>query len=89
MEQVQLGESEVVTQVSGTVGSFDGIAAVVTSIKFVTNLGSYGPWGEEKGAPFAVAVQPGSGGGGGVVGFFVRSGIYLDAIGVYVRPSDL
>ena len=43
MEQVQLGESEVVTQVSGTVGSFDGIAAVVTSIKFVTNLGSYGP----------------------------------------------
>ena len=78
MEQVQLGESEVVTQVSGTVGSFDGIAAVVTSIKFVTNLGSYGPWGEEKGAPFAVPVQPGSG-----------CGIYLDAIGVYVRPSDL
>ena len=89
MEQVQLGESEVVTQVSGTVGSFDGIAAAVTSIKFVTNLGSYGPWGEEKGAPFAVPVQPGSGGGGGVVGFFARSGIYLDAIGVYVRPSDL
>ena len=86
MEQVQLGESEVVTQVSGTVGSFDGIAAVVTSIKFVTNLGTYGPWGEEKGTPFAVPVQPG---GGGVVGFFARSGIYLDAIGVYVRPSDL
>ncbi|CAN6209807.1 unnamed protein product [Urochloa humidicola] len=80
---IQLAESEVVTQVSGTINaSIAGIGPVITSIRFVTDRQTYGPWGEEKGTPFTVPVQPGS----GIVGFFARSGLYLDAIGVYVRP---
>ncbi|CAL5089649.1 unnamed protein product [Urochloa decumbens] len=78
---IPLAGSEVVTQVSGTIGSFSGYT-VITSIKFVTSRDTYGPWGKENGTPFTVPVQPGS----GIVGFFARAGMYLDAIGVYVRP---
>ncbi|CAL5089661.1 unnamed protein product [Urochloa decumbens] len=78
---IQLAESEFITQVSGTIGSYGGVTAV-TSIKFVTSLKSYGPWGQEKGTPFTVPVQT----NGGIVGFFARGGSYLNAIGVYVRP---
>nr|CAB3456223.1 unnamed protein product [Digitaria exilis] len=78
---IQLAESELITEVSGTVNaSISGITELITSIKFVTNRQTYGPWGEAKGTPFKVPVQPGS----NIVGFFARSGIYLDAIGVYV-----
>lgn len=85
-ETIQLGDTEVVTEVSGTYGDIDG-STVVTSIKFVTNLNkTYGPWGaygDGTDASFAVPVEPGS----GVVGFFARTaGVYLDAIGAYVRP---
>jgi hypothetical protein len=56
---------------------------VITSIKFVTNLNkTYGTWGDGKGNPFTLPVQPGS----GIVGFFARGGGNLDVIGVYVRP---
>jgi hypothetical protein len=79
--QIQLAESEVVTEVSGTVGNFYD-NTVITSIKFVTNLQTYGPWGDGQDAPFTIPVQPGS----GIVGFFARAGDCLDAIGVYVRP---
>ncbi|CAL5079501.1 unnamed protein product [Urochloa decumbens] len=78
---IQLAESEFITQVSGTIGSYGGVTAV-TSIKFVTSLKTYGPWGQEKGTPFTVPVQT----NGGIVGFFTRGGSYLNAIGVYVRP---
>ncbi|CAN6372835.1 unnamed protein product [Urochloa humidicola] len=80
-QTIQLADSEFVTQVSGTTGIFNG-ATLVTSIKFVTNLKTYGPWGQENGTPFTVPVQP----NGRVVGFFGRGGLYLDAIGLYVRP---
>ncbi|CAN6171567.1 unnamed protein product [Urochloa humidicola] len=83
---IQLAESEVVTQVSGTFSdSFSGFSALISSIRFVTDRQTpqtYRPWGEEKGTPFTVPVQPGT----GIVGFFGRAGLYLDDIGVYVRP---
>ncbi|CAN6213664.1 unnamed protein product [Urochloa humidicola] len=80
---IQLAESEVVTQISGTFSdSFSGFSALISSIRFVTDRQTYGPWGEQKGTPFTVPVQPGT----GIVGFFGRAGLYLDAIGVYVRP---
>ncbi|EER98288.1 hypothetical protein BDA96_02G096700 [Sorghum bicolor] len=78
---IQLGESEVITEVSGTFGTYYN-ATTITSIKFVTNLNkTYGPWGGGQGASFTIPVQPGS----AIVGFFVRGATYLQAIGVYVR----
>lgn len=80
---IQLGDSEVLTELSGTIGNVDG-HTVITSIKFVTSLKTYGPfgaWGDGSDTPFAVPVQQGS----AIVGFFARAGIYLDAVGVYVR----
>ncbi|KAF0905395.1 hypothetical protein E2562_004372 [Oryza meyeriana var. granulata] len=78
---IQLGKSEVVTEVSGTFGTYYD-ATTITSIKFVTNLNkTYGPWGVGQGASFTIPVQPGS----AIVGFFVRGATYLQAIGVYVR----
>ncbi|CAL5076183.1 unnamed protein product [Urochloa decumbens] len=80
-DTIHLGESELITQVSGTIGTYGGVTAV-TSIKFVTsNFKTYGPWGLENGTPFTYTVQP----CGGIVGFFARDGPYLTAIGVYVR----
>ncbi|TVU49928.1 hypothetical protein EJB05_01272, partial [Eragrostis curvula] len=76
---IQLAASEFVKEISGTYGTYDG-ATVITSFKLVTNIQTFGPWAVEKGTPFSVPVQSGS----GIVGFFARAGKYLDAIGVHV-----
>ncbi|TVU40812.1 hypothetical protein EJB05_14290, partial [Eragrostis curvula] len=83
---IQLAESEFVKEVSGTLDEYEG-ETVVASIKLVTNVKAYGPYGgklreSEKTKPFNVPVQSGS----AVVGFFGRGGKYLNAIGVYVAP---
>ena len=68
-------------EVSGTTGTFGG-DTVVTSLTFVTNVRTYGPFGKPSGAAFSVPLTDTS-----VVGFFVRAGRLVNAIGVYVRPS--
>ncbi|XP_052136620.1 disease resistance protein RGA5-like isoform X3 [Oryza glaberrima] len=80
--QIHLDPSEIVTEVSGTCGPFSQFPSVVTSLQLVTNLRSYGPFGQAKGTKFRTRVKQ----NGSIVGFFGRSTIYLDAIGVYVRP---
>jgi type 1 glutamine amidotransferase len=83
VHQIQLDADEFVTEMSGTIDKFDvNDDIVITSLRIVTNLQTFGPWGDGNGAPFTVPVQSGS----GIVGFFGRSGAYLDAIGAYVRP---
>uniref|UniRef100_A0A804MMA1 Jacalin-type lectin domain-containing protein n=2 Tax=Zea mays TaxID=4577 RepID=A0A804MMA1_MAIZE len=83
-ETIHLAKSEVVTELSGTIGKVDD-RTVITSIKFVTNLKkTYGPWGaygDDRDTQFIVPMQPGS----GIVGFFGHAGDYLDAIGIYAR----
>ncbi|PUZ67220.1 hypothetical protein GQ55_3G417200 [Panicum hallii var. hallii] len=78
--KIQLAASEFVKEISGTYGTFDG-ATVITSLKVITNVQTFGPWSTEIGTPFSVPVQKGS----GIVGFFARAGMYLDAIGVHVH----
>jgi len=79
---IHLGPSEHLIKVSGTVGSLFAVHNLITSLTFVTNAASYGPFGKPRGVPFVQPVQSNS----SIVGFFGRSGAYLDAIGFYVRP---
>ncbi|KAF2933582.1 hypothetical protein DAI22_04g094600 [Oryza sativa Japonica Group] len=83
--KIELGLIEYVTEVSGTIGPFDRApAGVITSLMFITNKGSYGPFGEVRGTPFHIPVQD----NGSIVGFFARAGWYVDAFGIYVNPKQ-
>ncbi|KAJ1276311.1 hypothetical protein BS78_05G204700 [Paspalum vaginatum] len=80
-DPVKLDPSEFLTGVSGSIGPFQKLPKVVTSLTFVTNAHSYGPYGEGRGTPFHFPIQS----NGCIVGFFGRYGRYLDAIGVYMK----
>ncbi|KAL6909687.1 hypothetical protein ACP4OV_001346 [Aristida adscensionis] len=80
-DEVKLGPTEFVKEVSGTVGQSEGYT-VVTSLKFVTNIQTHGPYGNQKGTPFSLPEKK----NGNVVGFFGSSGGLLDYLGVFVRP---
>ncbi|CAN6197240.1 unnamed protein product [Urochloa humidicola] len=79
---IELAIGEYVREVSGTIRKFDeNQDTVVSALKVVTDLKTYGPYGTWEGAAFSLPVQPGS----AIVGLFGRSGWLLDAIGVHVR----
>ncbi|KAG0529226.1 hypothetical protein BDA96_05G079900 [Sorghum bicolor] len=79
---VKLDAEEFIEEVSGTIGKHDGLDAVVTSLKFVTNRRTFGPYGKPSGNPFTLPEKQ----DGSVVGFVARTGKYVDAIGVIMRP---
>jgi hypothetical protein len=82
--QFQLGPSEFLTGVSGTIGTFNSQQKVITSLTFVTsNARSYGPFGKGRGTSFHIPMH----GNGCIVDFFGRSERYLNAIGVYANPE--
>ncbi|KAJ1255497.1 hypothetical protein BS78_K202100 [Paspalum vaginatum] len=75
-QTICLGPTEFIKEVSGTTGTYED-KVVVRSLKFVTNMCTYGPFGREQcgGTSFFSY--------GTVVGFHGRSGNYLDSIGTY------
>lgn len=79
--QITLDPTNYVTEISGTIGTFQR-SEVITSLKIVTLKGAPRSYGRVNGTPFRVPVLD----GGKIVGFFGRSGQFLDAIGVYVTP---
>ncbi|CAL4991023.1 unnamed protein product [Urochloa decumbens] len=82
-DTIQLGLSEYVTEISGTIGPFYlANSGVITSLTFITNVGSYGPFGTVGGISFQIPVQS----HGGIAGLFAYAGWYIDAIGIYVNP---
>ena len=81
--QFSLQQDEYLTSVHGHYGQFKGFV-VVRSLKFVSNLRSYGPYGKEDGVSFALHAGP----GGKIIGFHARSGQFLDAIGTYVKMDN-
>ena len=82
-ETITLGPDEFVTEVAGAIGPFgELITHAVAWLKFVTNRGTYGPFGHGDGTPFNVPVLN----NGSIVGMFARADQYLDAIGFYVLP---
>ncbi|URD95865.1 Jacalin, partial [Musa troglodytarum] len=68
---------EYLTWISGRCGFFGG-EMVIRSLTFGSNKKTYGPYGVEDGFAFDLDA-----GGQRIVGFFARSGQFLDAIGVY------
>lgn len=83
--QIELEQSEFVTEVHGNHGSYNGNDGIA-NLKFVTNLRTYGPFGvcnKSEWERFSVPVKNNS----SIVAFFVHTGSsYLSAIGVYVKP---
>ncbi|XP_062076287.1 mannose/glucose-specific lectin-like [Humulus lupulus] len=75
------GRSEFLTSISGTYGIYRGLT-VITSLSFITNLNTYGPFGKATGTAFSNPIQDGV-----VVGFHGKSGYYIDSIGIYVKPG--
>ncbi|KAL6851968.1 hypothetical protein ACP4OV_020153 [Aristida adscensionis] len=77
-DTILLEPTEFVKELSGTTDN-----NLVSSLTFVTNVRTYGPFGKVVGTPFSVPLP----GNGSIVGFFGRTGALVDAIGVYVRGS--
>lgn len=74
---------EIIVAIEGFYGAVKGTDGleVVTSLSIFTNRRKYGPFGEkETGTHFSSTLS-----GGKVVGFFGRSGTYLNAIGVHTE----
>lgn len=81
--QIHLGPSEFVTEVRGTMGPYSNPSnKCITSLRFVTNIASYGPFGKGEGTPFHIPEQSNN---SSIVGFFGRGGWYVDAIGAYIN----
>ncbi|KAF4380944.1 hypothetical protein F8388_011866 [Cannabis sativa] len=80
--EFERGSAEYLTSISGTYGKYLNLT-VITSISFITNLKTYGPFGGETGTPFSLPIQ-----GGVVVGFHGKSGDFVDSIGIYVKPVN-
>ncbi|KAG0517535.1 hypothetical protein BDA96_09G097500 [Sorghum bicolor] len=85
-EVITLGPHEYVTEVAGSDGPIGELTHTITSLKFVTNHTTYGPFGRGDGTSFNVPVLNND----NIVGKFARADQYLDAIGFYTSSrSDL
>ncbi|CAN6294788.1 unnamed protein product [Urochloa humidicola] len=82
---ITLGPDEHITEVAWSVGSFElkKVDCCVTSLKFVSNQRSYGPFGNGLGMHHTMPVLN----GGSVVGLFACAGKYINAVGFYVLPA--
>ncbi|OEL38338.1 hypothetical protein BAE44_0000643 [Dichanthelium oligosanthes] len=79
---IELGPTEFVQEVSGTLGKYNNVFTILSSLTIVTNLRTLGPYGKETSeSPFSLPEKK----GGRVVGFFARTGMAVDALGVIVR----
>ncbi|XVF82064.1 hypothetical protein PTKIN_Ptkin16aG0013500 [Pterospermum kingtungense] len=74
--------SEYLKSISGTYGRYKGLS-VITSLSFITNLTTYGPFGTASREPFSIPIADSA-----VVGFHGRCGYYLDALGIFVIPAN-
>ncbi|KAM7468839.1 hypothetical protein LguiA_007022 [Lonicera macranthoides] len=74
--------SEYLKSISGTYGSYKGLL-VITSLSLITNLTTYGPFGTASSETFSFPIANSA-----VVGFHGRCGYYLDALGIFVIPTN-
>ncbi|KAI3781594.1 hypothetical protein L2E82_11612 [Cichorium intybus] len=85
VSEVTFTWDEEITAINGTIdvsrGTFAGYT-IISSITFVTNKRTYGPYGNVRGTLFTVPWDKDS-----FAGFFGRCGYYIDAIGVYLKAT--
>ena len=84
--QVTFDHDEEIIGIDGTVGVSAGDYAgytIISSLSFLTNKRTHGPFGKETGTPFAVPWNKGS-----FAGFYGLAGYYIDGIGVYLKASQ-
>ncbi|KAF5759521.1 putative jacalin-like lectin domain, Transposase-associated domain-containing protein [Helianthus annuus] len=84
--EVTLDFDEEIIGINGTVGVSTGTYAgytIISSLSFITNKTTHGPFGQTIGTPFDVPWNKGSFGG-----FYGLAGYYIDGIGVYLKASQ-
>jgi len=86
-EKICFGPSEFVEEVSGACGSYLEKNFVI-SLTFVTNVRTYGPFGNPYHKDLAATHFRFMADEGSIVGFHGRSGNHLFSIGVYMYPSN-
>lgn len=72
---------EYLIQVQGTFGSVATPSDVVTSLCFITNMKTYGPFGVESGQKFETSQ------GSRIVGFYGQASLFVDRIGVFTTKK--
>ncbi|XP_024967133.1 agglutinin-like [Cynara cardunculus var. scolymus] len=84
--EVTFDVDEEIIGIDGTVGvstgEFPGYT-IISSLSFLTNKRTHGPFGKATGTPFAVPWNKGS-----FAGFYGLAGYYIDGIGVYLKASQ-
>ncbi|CAH1433029.1 unnamed protein product [Lactuca virosa] len=83
VSEVIFEADEEITGISGTSALSRGSVPdlpIISSISFITNKKTHGPFGNVRGTPFPVPWD-----GGSFVGFYGLAGYYLDCIGVYLK----
>ncbi|KAF7062472.1 hypothetical protein CFC21_069073 [Triticum aestivum] len=84
-DTIQLGPSEFLTEVSGTIAfSAQYSSNVITSVMFTTTGRQYGPFGGGVGIPFHSPVMS----NGSIVGFFAHAEWVVESIGLYVNSES-
>lgn len=76
---------EILTHIAGTYAPLMKMGRnVIKSLTFHTTKGKHGPFGDEQGQLFSNKV-----GEGKIVGFHGRDGLFLDAIGVFIKEGKV
>lgn len=85
ISEINFATDEQITGILGTVGVSTGRHAgftVISSLSFVTNKKTDGPFGKENGTRFSVSWDVGS-----FAGFYGPGGLYLDGLGCYLKGT--
>ncbi|KAI3797967.1 hypothetical protein L1987_33232 [Smallanthus sonchifolius] len=85
VSEVTFDMDEEISAISGTVALSRGAYAgytIISSISFVTNKKTHGPFGDVRGTPFILPWDDGS-----FAGFYGLCGYYIDSIGVYLKAT--
>ncbi|OAY75751.1 Salt stress-induced protein [Ananas comosus] len=80
-DTIEFQPGEYLIAIKGTTGPLAGVANLVRSLTFISNMRTYGPFGLEHGTPFSVPVASGR-----IVAFYGRFGSLVDAFGIYLMP---
>ncbi|KAI3508668.1 hypothetical protein L1887_23677 [Cichorium endivia] len=85
VSEVTFAWDEEIIALGGTVGVSRGTYAgytIISSLTFITNKQTHGPYGNVTTRPFNVLWDKGS-----FAGFYGRAGAFIDAIGVYLKTD--